>query len=176
MRVAQEVRDIDISMMASRAATVTVAVVGSRGRPAGGLAVSVRPSGGSFLALLHTAFGTAPPNGQLSERRRSSHRTQSLRRRHRPTEPHTHTALRPWRASATALGFLIATLSRASAGPSGTLRPCSQLRSVATLMPNSSALRWEHDGISYSLMGRGLTKAEAVQLFLSLRPAGTSRP
>jgi len=44
------------------------------------------------------------------------------------------------------------------------------------LMPNSSALRWEHDGISYSLMGRGLTKAEAVQLFLSLRPAGTSRP
>lgn len=43
-------------------------------------------------------------------------------------------------------------------------------------MPNSSALRWERDGISYSLMGRGLKKDEAVQLFLSLRPVATSRP
>jgi len=34
----------------------------------------------------------------------------------------------------------------------------------------SSALRWEEDGVSYSLMGRSLTREEAVDLFLSLRP------
>lgn len=38
-------------------------------------------------------------------------------------------------------------------------------------IPNTSALRWERDGISYSLMGRALTRDEAVQLFPSLRPA-----
>ena len=43
------------------------------------------------------------------------------------------------------------------------------------LIPNSSALRWERDGITYSLMGRRLTREEAVQLFLSLRPAEKSR-
>jgi hypothetical protein len=35
---------------------------------------------------------------------------------------------------------------------------------------NTSALRWEHDGISYSLYGRGLTRDEALALFSSLRP------
>lgn len=34
----------------------------------------------------------------------------------------------------------------------------------------SSALRWEKEGVSYSLMGRSLTREEAVDLFLSLRP------
>jgi hypothetical protein len=34
----------------------------------------------------------------------------------------------------------------------------------------TSALRWEEDGVSYSLMGRSLTREEAVDLFLSLRP------
>lgn len=33
-----------------------------------------------------------------------------------------------------------------------------------------SALRWEADGVSYSLMGRSLTREEAGDLFLSLRP------
>jgi hypothetical protein len=33
-----------------------------------------------------------------------------------------------------------------------------------------SALRWEEDGASYSLMGRSLTREEAVELFLSRRP------
>jgi hypothetical protein len=37
-------------------------------------------------------------------------------------------------------------------------------------IPNSSALRWERDGVSYSLFGRALTREEAVELFLSLRP------
>jgi hypothetical protein len=32
-----------------------------------------------------------------------------------------------------------------------------------------SALRWEKDGVSYSLMGRSLRREEAVKLFLSLR-------
>lgn len=36
--------------------------------------------------------------------------------------------------------------------------------------PDSSALRWERDGVSYSLMGRALTRDEAVQLLVSLRP------
>ncbi len=35
----------------------------------------------------------------------------------------------------------------------------------------SSALRWEEGGVSYSLMGRSLTREEAVDLFLSLRPS-----
>lgn len=42
-------------------------------------------------------------------------------------------------------------------------------------IPNSSAMRWEREGVSYSLMGRALTRDEGVQLFLSLRPADTSR-
>jgi hypothetical protein len=33
----------------------------------------------------------------------------------------------------------------------------------------TSALRWEEDGVSYSLMGRALTREEAVDLFLSRR-------
>ncbi len=33
-----------------------------------------------------------------------------------------------------------------------------------------SALHWEEEGVSYSLMGRSLTREEAVDLFLSLRP------
>lgn len=35
---------------------------------------------------------------------------------------------------------------------------------------DGSALRWEEEGVSYSLMGRSLTREEAVDLFLSLRP------
>ena len=38
--------------------------------------------------------------------------------------------------------------------------------------PNLSALRWEDNGISYSLMGQSLTREEAAGLFLSLRPVG----
>jgi hypothetical protein len=38
------------------------------------------------------------------------------------------------------------------------------------IMPNSSALRWEHSGVSYSLYGRVLTRDEALALFSSLRP------
>jgi len=38
-------------------------------------------------------------------------------------------------------GWRAAILSKASAGPSGHRRPCSQLRSVWTLMPNASAKR-----------------------------------
>ena len=34
----------------------------------------------------------------------------------------------------------------------------------------TSALRWEENDVSYSLMGRSLTREEAVDLFLSLRP------
>lgn len=33
-----------------------------------------------------------------------------------------------------------------------------------------SALRWEADGTSYSLMGRSLTREEAISLFLSMQP------
>jgi hypothetical protein len=35
---------------------------------------------------------------------------------------------------------------------------------------NLSALRWESAGVSYSLCGRALTKDEAINLFLSVRP------
>lgn len=42
---------------------------------------------------------------------------------------------RPFSAFATARGFLSVTRSSARAGPSGVRRPCSQLRSVATLTP-----------------------------------------
>jgi hypothetical protein len=35
---------------------------------------------------------------------------------------------------------------------------------------DSSALRWEEDGVSYSLMGRSLTHDEAVDVFFSRRP------
>jgi hypothetical protein len=34
--------------------------------------------------------------------------------------------------------------------------------------PDLSAPRWEEDGVSYSLIGRSLTREEAVALFLSL--------
>lgn len=40
------------------------------------------------------------------------------------------------------------------------------------LIPDSSALRWEREGVSYSLLGRALTRDEAIELFLSLRPWG----
>jgi hypothetical protein len=43
------------------------------------------------------------------------------------------------------------------------------------LMPNSSALRWERERVTYSLLGRALTRDEAVQLFLGLRPANTQQ-
>jgi hypothetical protein len=36
--------------------------------------------------------------------------------------------------------------------------------------PDSSALRWERESVSYSLMGRALTRDEAVRVFVSLRP------
>jgi hypothetical protein len=35
---------------------------------------------------------------------------------------------------------------------------------------DTSALRWERSGVSYSLMGRSLTREEALSLFLSLQP------
>ena len=38
------------------------------------------------------------------------------------------------------------------------------------IMPNNSALRWEANGVSYSLYGRALTRDEAVAVFSSLRP------
>lgn len=38
------------------------------------------------------------------------------------------------------------------------------------IMPNSSALRWEADGVSYSLYGRTLTRDEALALFSTVRP------
>lgn len=38
------------------------------------------------------------------------------------------------------------------------------------IMPYSSALRWEANGISYSLCGQALTREEAVALFAGLRP------
>jgi hypothetical protein len=38
------------------------------------------------------------------------------------------------------------------------------------IMPNNSALRWEADGVSYSLYGRALMRDEAVALFSSLQP------
>jgi hypothetical protein len=41
---------------------------------------------------------------------------------------------------------------------------------TTSIMPNNSALRWENNGVSYSLYGRALTRDEAVALFSSLRP------
>jgi hypothetical protein len=38
------------------------------------------------------------------------------------------------------------------------------------VMPNSSALRWEAHGVSYSLYGRALTRYEAVAVLSTLRP------
>lgn len=38
------------------------------------------------------------------------------------------------------------------------------------LCRDSSALRWEADGASYSLMGRSLTREEATSLFLAMQP------
>ena len=34
----------------------------------------------------------------------------------------------------------------------------------------TSGLRWEESDVSYAIMGRSLTREEAVDLFLSLRP------
>jgi len=65
VRLAQEVRNVDIAMVVSRAASVTGAVFDSRGRPAAGLAVTVRPAGDSLLAVLNTAYGNSQPNGQF---------------------------------------------------------------------------------------------------------------
>jgi hypothetical protein len=68
VRLAQELRNVDIAMIASLAASVTGTVLDSRGRPAAGLAVTVRPAGDSFLALLNTAYGTSQPGGQFTVR------------------------------------------------------------------------------------------------------------
>jgi hypothetical protein len=68
VRLAQESRSVDIAMIASRAASVTGTVLDSRGRPAAGLAVTVRPAGDSFLAMLNSAYGTSQPNGQFTVR------------------------------------------------------------------------------------------------------------
>jgi hypothetical protein len=38
------------------------------------------------------------------------------------------------------------------------------------IMPNNSALRWEANGVSYSLYGRALMRDEAVALFSRLQP------
>jgi hypothetical protein len=46
------------------------------------------------------------------------------------------------------------------------VRRCSMRQSMRDI----SALRWEEDGVSYSLMGRSLTRDEAVELFFSRRP------
>jgi len=37
-------------------------------------------------------------------------------------------------------------------------------------MPLTSALRWEADSVSYSILGRALTRDRAVEIFLSLKP------
>jgi len=68
VRLAQELRNVDIEMIASRAASVTGTVLDSRGRPAAGLAVTIRPAGDSFLALLNSAYGTSQPGGQFTVR------------------------------------------------------------------------------------------------------------
>jgi hypothetical protein len=65
VRQAQEVANIDIAMVVSRAASVTGTVIDSRGRPAAGLAVTVRPRGDPLLSLLNSAYGTSQPNGQF---------------------------------------------------------------------------------------------------------------
>jgi len=41
------------------------------------------------------------------------------------------------------------------------------------MMPNNSALRWEANGVSYSLYGRALMRDEAVALFSTLCPLPT---
>ena len=68
VRLAQEVGNIDIAMVVGRAVSVTGTVFDSRGRPAAGLAVTVRPAGDSLLALLNMAAGTSQPNGQFTVR------------------------------------------------------------------------------------------------------------
>jgi hypothetical protein len=74
--------------------------------------------------------------------------------------------------------------SRSVSGPGGTVIGVAPSIEVLTvngqrltwdpdttgIMPNSSALRWEANGISYSLYGQALTREEAVALFSSLRP------
>jgi len=68
VRLAQEVGNVDIEMVVGRAVSVTGTVFDSRGRPAAGLAVTVRPAGDSLLALLNMAAGTSQPNGQFTVR------------------------------------------------------------------------------------------------------------
>jgi hypothetical protein len=68
VRQAQEVGNIDIAMVVGRAASVTGAVLDSRGRPAAALMVTVRPAGDSLLALLNLTLGTSQPNGQFAVR------------------------------------------------------------------------------------------------------------
>ena len=81
------------------------------------------------------------------------------------------------------LGHRIA-YSRVVSGPGGTtvgVAPSVEVLTVngqqltwdpdtTGIMPNSSALRWEANDVSYSLCGRALTRDEAVALFSSLRP------
>jgi hypothetical protein len=70
VRGAQELRGIDIAMVASRASTVAGTIFDSRGRPASGAVVTVRPGGDpqfAMLAALNTAyiFVSTQPNGQF---------------------------------------------------------------------------------------------------------------
>ncbi len=70
VRGAQELRGIDIAMVASRASTVAGTIFDSRGRPASGAVVTVRPGGdpqSAMLAALNTAyiFVSTQPNGQF---------------------------------------------------------------------------------------------------------------
>lgn len=65
VRAAQEVRGVDIAMVASRASSVSGTVFDSRGRPAPGAALTVKPGGDSVLALLNTAYTTVQGGGQF---------------------------------------------------------------------------------------------------------------
>jgi hypothetical protein len=60
--------------------------------------------------------------------------------------------------------------------PEPASEPRSMLLSLAlwffSRRQETSALRWEADGVSYSLFGRSLTREEAIDLYLSLRPLG----
>ena len=60
--------------------------------------------------------------------------------------------------------------------PEPASEPRSMLLSLALWFfsrpQETSALRWEADGVSYSLFGRSLTREEAIDLYRSLRPLG----
>jgi len=70
------------------------------------------------------------------------------------------------RAAATALGFSAATRNNAIAGPSGIRRPCSQLRSVATLTPiiiaNSGCDFFKLARIAFTSAGRKVNERAGV--------------